>query len=61
MLRRLSTTDNILTGEDCFHLKVIVPAPADLERIVDAVAHYGSATTSIVLRSERHNGSVKSL
>ncbi|MGV1868286.1 MULTISPECIES: hypothetical protein [unclassified Rhizobium] len=38
-----------------------MPAPADLERIVDAVAHYGSATTSIVLRSERHNGSVKSL
>lgn len=41
-----------LTGEDCFHLKVIVPTPADLERIVDAVARYGSVTTSIVLRSE---------
>ncbi|RUM17508.1 Lrp/AsnC family transcriptional regulator [Rhizobium vallis] len=42
-----------LTGEDCFHLKVIVPSPADLERIVDAVARYGSVTTAIVLRSER--------
>ncbi|WP_298877912.1 Lrp/AsnC family transcriptional regulator [uncultured Bradyrhizobium sp.] len=41
-----------LTGEDCFHLKVIVPSPADLERIVDAIARYGSVTTAIVLRSE---------
>lgn len=40
-----------LTGEDCFHLKVIVPTPADLESIVDAVARYGSVTTAIVLRS----------
>ncbi|MCJ2058121.1 Lrp/AsnC family transcriptional regulator [Methylobacterium sp. J-048] len=41
-----------LTGEDCFHLKVIVPSPAELESIVDAVARYGSVTTAIVLRSE---------
>lgn len=41
-----------LTGEDCFHLKVIVPSPAELESIVDGVARYGSVTTSIVLRSE---------
>lgn len=41
-----------LTGEDCFHLKVIVPTPAQLERIVDAVARYGSVMTSLVLRSE---------
>lgn len=41
-----------LTGEDCFHLKVFVPSPADLERIVDAIARYGSVTTAIVLRSE---------
>ena len=41
-----------LTGEDCFHLKVIVPSPAQLETIVDAVARYGSVTTSLVLRSE---------
>jgi Lrp/AsnC family leucine-responsive transcriptional regulator len=41
-----------LTGEDCFHLKVIVPSPGDLESIVDAVARYGSVTTAIVLRSE---------
>lgn len=41
-----------LTGEDCFHLKVIVPSPAELESIIDAVARYGSVTTAIVLRSE---------
>ncbi|MCY1558232.1 hypothetical protein D9M68_951500 [compost metagenome] len=41
-----------LTGEDCFHLKVIVPSPAELESIVDAVARYGSVTTAVVLRSE---------
>ncbi|MDR9775536.1 Lrp/AsnC family transcriptional regulator [Rhizobium hidalgonense] len=43
-----------LTGEDCFHLKVIVPTPADLESIVDAIARYGSVTTAIVLRKEPH-------
>ncbi|CDZ30302.1 Lrp/AsnC family transcriptional regulator [Neorhizobium galegae] len=42
-----------LTGEDCFHLKVIVPSPAHLEGIVDAIARYGSVTTAIVLRSEK--------
>ncbi len=42
-----------LTGEDCFHLKVIVPSPADLENIVDTIARYGSVTTAIVLRSEQ--------
>ncbi len=42
-----------LTGEDCFHLKVIVPSPAELEPIVDGIARYGSVTTAIVLRSER--------
>lgn len=41
-----------LTGEDCFHLKVIVPTPADLETIVDTIARYGSVTTAIVLRTE---------
>lgn len=41
-----------LTGEDCFHLKVIVPTPAQLEYIVDAVARHGAVTTSLVLRSE---------
>ena len=41
-----------LTGEDCFHLKMIVPSPAELESIVDAIARYGSVTTAIVLRSE---------
>ncbi|WP_439410117.1 Lrp/AsnC family transcriptional regulator [Bradyrhizobium sp. DASA03076] len=33
-------------------LKVIVPSPAELEGIVDAIARYGSVTTAIVLRSE---------
>lgn len=41
-----------VTGEDCFILRALVPSPGDLERIVDAVARYGSVTTSVVLRSE---------
>jgi len=41
-----------LTGEDCFHLKVMVPTPQQLESIVDAVARFGPVTTSLVLRSE---------
>lgn len=41
-----------VTGEDCFVMKVIVPSPAKLESIVDAIAAYGAVTTSIVLRSE---------
>lgn len=41
-----------VTGEDCFILRVLVPSPRNLERIVDAVARYGSVTTSVVLRSE---------
>lgn len=42
-----------LTGEDCFHLKVLVPSPGELETIVDSIARFGSVTTSIVLRSEQ--------
>jgi Lrp/AsnC family transcriptional regulator, leucine-responsive regulatory protein len=41
-----------VTGEDCFVLKVIVPAPEDLETIVDRIASFGAVTTSLVLRSE---------
>jgi Lrp/AsnC family leucine-responsive transcriptional regulator len=41
-----------LTGEDCFHLRVMVPTPQQLEAIVDAVARFGPVTTSLVLRSE---------
>ena len=41
-----------MTGEDCFHLKVVVPSPADLESIVDSIARHGTVTTAIVLRSE---------
>lgn len=42
-----------LTGEDCFFLKVIVPAPGALESIVDTLGRYGAITTSVVLRSEK--------
>ncbi len=41
-----------LTGEDCFLLKVVVPAPSELEALVDSIAKYGAVTTSLVLRSE---------
>ncbi len=43
---------NRVTGEDCFVLKVLVPAPEDLEIIVDRIAGFGAVTTSLVLRSE---------
>jgi Lrp/AsnC family transcriptional regulator, leucine-responsive regulatory protein len=41
-----------VTGDDCFVIRVIVPAPNDLEGIVDALAQFGAVTTSVVLRSE---------
>jgi|ERR1700730_20 Lrp/AsnC family transcriptional regulator, leucine-responsive regulatory protein len=41
-----------LTGEDCFLLKVLVPAPGELETIVDSIARFGTVTTSLVLRGE---------
>ncbi|MCS3360003.1 Lrp/AsnC family transcriptional regulator [Xanthomonas translucens pv. translucens] len=41
-----------VTGEDCFVLRVLVPAPAQLEPIIDALALFGAVTTSVVLRSE---------
>lgn len=41
-----------LTGEDCFLLKLLVPTPGQLESIVDTIARFGAATTSLVLRSE---------
>lgn len=41
-----------VTGEDCFVLKAIVPAPDDLAVIVDAIGRFGAVTTSVVLRSE---------
>lgn len=40
------------TGEDCFIVRVLVPAPGDLERIVDVLGRFGAVTTSVVLRSE---------
>lgn len=39
-----------VTGEDCFVLRVIVPRPVDLERIVDTIARLGPVTTAVVLR-----------
>lgn len=41
-----------VTGDDCFVLKAIVPAPEALANIVDAIGRFGSVTTSVVLRSE---------
>lgn len=41
-----------VTGDDCFILKAIVPAPEDLATIVDAIGRFGAVTTSVVLRSE---------
>ncbi len=41
-----------VTGDDCFVLKAIVPAPEALATIVDAIGRFGSVTTSLVLRSE---------
>ncbi len=41
-----------VTGEDCFILKAIVPAPEHLATIVDAIGRFGAVTTSVVLRSE---------
>ncbi|MCZ4431850.1 hypothetical protein O3S81_19220 [Agrobacterium sp. SOY23] len=41
-----------LTGEDCFHRKGLCRRRPNWENIIDAVAHYGSVNTAIVLRSE---------
>lgn len=41
-----------VTGDDCFILKALVPTPADLVTIIDAIGRFGSVTTSVVLRSE---------
>jgi len=41
-----------VTGDDCFVLKAIVPAPEDLAVIVDKIGQFGAVTTALVLRSE---------
>ncbi|MFK8251645.1 Lrp/AsnC family transcriptional regulator [Ancylobacter terrae] len=41
-----------VTGDDCFVLKAIVPAPEQLATIVDSIGRFGAVTTSLVLRSE---------
>ncbi len=40
-----------ITGEDCFLLKVYVPAVTHLEAILDRFLPYGQTTTSIVQSS----------
>lgn len=56
-LKRFAELPNIIevhrvTGDDCFVLKAIVPAPEDLASIVDGIGEFGTVTTSIVLKSE---------
>ena len=41
-----------VTGEDCFILKAVVPAPGDLAGLVDAIGPFGAITTCVVLKSE---------
>ena len=40
-----------VTGEDCFIVRCAIAEPADLQRVVDALAAYGAVTTSLVLSS----------
>jgi Lrp/AsnC family leucine-responsive transcriptional regulator len=40
-----------VTGESCFIVRCAIAEPADLERVVDALAVDGSVTTSLVLSS----------
>ena len=40
-----------VTGEDCFFVRCAFARPADLERVVDALAAHGSVSTSLVLSS----------
>ena len=38
-----------VTGEDCFVVRCALGQPADLERVVDALAAFGSVSTALVL------------
>jgi Lrp/AsnC family leucine-responsive transcriptional regulator len=40
-----------ITGEDCFILKVHIPAMDQLDRLLDQLLMYGSTTTSIIQSS----------
>ena len=40
-----------ITGDDCFIVRCAFGKPADLERVVDALAAHGSVATSLVLSS----------
>lgn len=50
-----------VTGDDCFIVKAIVPAPENLATIVDAIGRFGAVTTSVVLQSEAPKGIGRSL
>jgi len=57
-LKKFAELPNVIevhrvTGEDCFILKVVVPAPDRLAVVVDALGRFGAVTTSVVLRSEQ--------
>lgn len=40
-----------VTGEDCFIVHCAIPAPCDLERLVDTLAAHGAVRTALVLSS----------
>lgn len=40
-----------VTGQDCFIVRCAIAEPADLQRVVDALAVHGAVTTSLVLSS----------
>ncbi|QNN55534.1 Lrp/AsnC family transcriptional regulator [Diaphorobacter ruginosibacter] len=51
-----------VTGQDCFIVRCAIADPADLERVVDALAVHGSVTTSLVLSSPvRKHATVQAL
>lgn len=41
----------IITGEDCFIVRLVVQEMNELETAIDALAKFGPVTTSIVLAS----------
>lgn len=38
-----------ITGEDCFLMRVYVPAVQDLESVLDGILPYGSTTTAVLV------------
>ncbi|RYF40144.1 MAG: Lrp/AsnC family transcriptional regulator [Comamonadaceae bacterium] len=66
-LRLFETMPEVLqadrvTGQDCFIVRCAIAEPADLERVVDALALHGAVTTSLVLSSPvRKNATIEAL